>query len=519
MPGEPEQFPHLVGPSASAPAASSVVIIGPPTRRTRPKPIALVTPGYRALSIETLAGVDTIHGAKRCYDALERYDGHVLFTTGSLTHFRHTTGAKVWQGGTWRGRTVSMTLDGTRVKIHSLRGTLEGSPDPFGDLVTAITWLATYGVAPASISSMGWSLWRHSLTREYRISTPPALGRSALYGGRQGIPANSARTYQHMVGADITAAYPWSMQARPYALSLRQVSASTTINADDAGMVQGTVAVPFDMPFGPVPLRVAPDMICFPTGIIEGTWSWAEAMAAEALGCEVLVDKCWAPAVEADLFEEWWPRVAEGRELGGRAATLVKGCANSLWGMFGMRGDDREAIRWEDDAGLRPLRIDLGAAKLPHHATAHIAAETAARVRVRMLSEGCYGSRGGPGAPVHIDTDGIIIRRSALDAMGTAAVPGEWRKKTVMRKVEIRAPQVYRYQCGSGCGVAHRSWHYSVAGVPAEAAERLFDGVGQRGISVAFNGTDMVLPAFNVHDQGAKERAMAMATSAKAVGE
>jgi hypothetical protein len=492
------------------------MIVAPPRRRTKAKPLALVTPGYRAVSIETLDGTTVAQGAKRCYDALTRYAGHAMFTTGSLTQFRHTTGAKVWQGALWRGRTVSMTLDGTKVKVHSLRGTLEGSTDPFGDLCTAVHWLSSHGVAPAGISSMGWSLWRNSLTREYRISTPPQLGRSALYGGRQGV--REPKTYQHMVAADITAAYPWSMQSRPYALSLRQVSASTNIIADVAGLVTGTVAVPNDMPFGPVPLRVAPDMICFPTGIVAGTWTWAEAMAAEALGCEVLVDRCYAPAVEADLFGAWWPLVAEGRELPGKAATLVKGCANSTWGMFGMRGDGREVIRWEDEGGLHPLRVDLAEQSLPHQATAHIAAETSSRVRVRMLSEGCYGSVFGPGGPVHIDTDGVIIRKSAIRDLSSEAHPGQWRVKTPMRKVEIRAPQVYRYQCGKGCGVDHRPWHYSVAGVPAEAAERLFDGVGQRGISVSFNGTDMVLPPFNVHDRGAKERAMSMAEGAKGIG-
>jgi hypothetical protein len=455
-----------------------------------------------------------------------------MYTTGSLTHFRHTTGAKVWQGSVWRGRTTSMTLDGTKVKVHSLRGTLEGSTDPFGDLLTALTWLSAHGVAPASISSMGWSLWRNSLTREYRISAPPALGRSALYGGRQGIVADGARTFQHMVAADITAAYPWSMQTRPYALSLREVSNHTRINATDAGMISGTVTVPSDMPFGPVPLRVAPDMICFPTGVVEGHWTWAEAMAAEALGCLVQVDRCWAPQVEADLFGGWWPMVAEGRLLRGGASTLVKGCANSLWGMFGMRGDGTDVLRWSDDAGLQPMRIEMADRQLPHRYTAHIAAETASRVRVRMLREGCYGP--GQGAPVHIDTDGVIIRRSAASSFRqpaaapvparstrdhpARAVPGEWRVKTTMRKVEIRAPQVYRYQCGDGCGVAHRPWHYSVAGVPAEAAERLFEGVGQRGISVSFNGTDMVLPPFNVHERGARERAMGLAMSAKGAG-
>ena len=90
--------------------------------------------------------------------------------------------------------------------------------------------------------------------------------------------------------------------------------------------------------------------------------------------------------------------------------------------------------------------------------------------------------------------------------------------KTDMKVFEVRAPQVYRYQCPQLCGETHRLWHYSVAGVPAAAAERLFESVGPKGISVSFNGTDMVLPPFNVHEAGAREGAVALGMGAKGVG-
>jgi hypothetical protein len=314
-----------------------------------------------------------------------------------------------------------------------------------------------------------------------------------------------------MACADLVAAYPHSMGNRPYALDLRRVASSTVLDPTVPGIVVGTVSVPSDMPFGPVPERVAKDMIHFPTGQVSGTWTWAEADAAERLGCQVLVDECWAPMTEADLFSRWWALVADGRDLGGSAGRLIKAIANSLWGLFGMRGDDTESIRWEDDAGTRTIRVDLAPRALPHAWTSHIAAETASRVRVRMLEE--IYSRADRGTPVHIDTDGMIGRRSMFDGMPAEAPPGQFRVKQKMRKVEIRAPQVYRFMCPNGCGVMHPGWHYCVAGVPAAAARRIFDKVGRQGCSVSFTGSDLVLPSHNAQDAEAQRRAVVEARS------
>jgi hypothetical protein len=492
------------------------VKVAPPTRQRKARPIALVDPGWHALRIQTLDGDEYIHGARACYDALTKLEGHAVYTTAGVMAMRTTTGAKAWEGSCWRGRTTTMALDGTKLKVMSLRGVLDGDPDPFGALELACRWFGQFGVGPGSMSAMGWALWRSTLTQEVELYAPGRITRPALYGGRQAV--REPRSYQHMVATDITAAYPHSMAARPYALTLRKVSNATTLDPCLAGIMTGTISVPEDMPFGPVPYRVAPDMISFPRGQIDGTWTWAEAEAAEQLGCHVQVDTCYAPGITGDLFGAWWQLVQEARHLPGAASRFAKGAANSVWGLFGMRGDDRESIRWSDDAGVHPVRIDLDDRNLPHGSTAHVAAETSSRVRVRMLREGCYGiGRSTNASPVHIDTDGIIIRRSAVAGMTTVAVPGEWRIKTAMRKVDIRAPQVYRYQCGQGCGIDHRAWHYSVSGVSAEAAESIFDRVGHAGTTVGFAGLDMVLPAFNISDPVQVARARAAGDGMKGV--
>src|SRR5208282_4227030 len=139
------------------------------------------------MTVETAAGATTIRGAQSCYDALVRLEGHVLYTESGPARMRTTTGARCWEAGAWRGRVHDARLDGTRVRVRSLRGTLEGSTDPFGDLMVALDWLGEQGTAPASLSSMGWRLWTTTLPAEVGIGARPGLGRGALYGGRQGI--------------------------------------------------------------------------------------------------------------------------------------------------------------------------------------------------------------------------------------------------------------------------------------------------------------------------------------------
>jgi hypothetical protein len=161
--------------------------------------------------------------------------------------------------------------------------------------------------------------------------------------------------------------------------------------------------------------------------------------------------------------------------------------------MFGMTGDDRGLVRFYDDAGERPELIKRLARRMPQANTAHIAAETTARVRTRMLLEGLYGDSGGDYMPAHVDTDGIIVSQESVTRRVIGDGPGQWRIKTQMPTLEVMAPQLYRYRCGSDCGVTHSEFHYVAAGLHADSARDLFNN-RHSGVNISFSGTDAVLP-------------------------
>lgn len=468
----------------------------PPLKRFRDRPVALLYPGWRTITIETVDGSITTNGENNCYLLLSKYEGHVCYVMGNLTMLRHTTGATAWSASTWRGRAVRMDLAGTKVSVVSLRGCLDKAPDPFSSLNEAIGWLRDLRVSPGSLSSMAWNLWRGTLPAEISIHSDPRISRSALFGGRQW--AREPKVYQHQASVDIKAAYAYSMGNRPYALSLRKVGASTSLDPTAAGLCEATVNVPNDTPHNPLPVRVARDMIQFPSGLVKGTWTWCELASAMSLGFEVEVHEVWAPVREMDLFGPWWQRVVLGRSLPGAAATMAKGLGNALWGLFGMQGDDKAVVRWTDDIGDDSIIIAIETRKLPHVTATHIAAETSSRVRSRMLLEGLYG----PGAsPIHVDTDGVIKRASDI-GLPLGDQPGQWMIKDRMPKVDLRAPQVYRHTCGKGCGTSHAKWHYVAAGVPASSAPAMFDRVAAVGTTVAVRGMDAVLPQGHITDTG-----------------
>jgi hypothetical protein len=337
---------------------------------------------------------------------------------------------------------------------------------------------------------MAWNLWRASLGQSVTIGFDPDIGRAALYGGRQ--EAREPRVYQSMVSADIRGAYPHAMaQASPYALSLRPVSASTALDPALAGLAEATVHVDRDMPYAPIPCRIAPQLIQFQWGTIRGIWPWCELAAAESVGASVTVHQSWAPRRTADLFSAWWPMANEGRDLPGGAARLAKAISNCLWGQFGMVGDDRTVTLWADPAGNIPYTVDQDPRPLPHAWTAHIAAETTARVRSRMVTEALYGTQF---SPAHVDTDGMIIRSTEDVPSPCGDAPGEWRIKETMRRVDIRAPQLYRYTCGKGCGVTHAKWHHVASGMKPAQAREYFRTEGHRGTTISYLATfDTVL--------------------------
>jgi DNA polymerase type B, organellar and viral len=475
-------------------ASASVVNITP-LATTKTHPFALLFPAYRSLTVHTMAGEVTAKGPRRVAALLAKLHKHrhTCYVTGGITKLRYSTGATAWKATTWRGKVVRMTHTESGCQVVSLRGCLEGKENPLTALARGLEWLHGYGVAPSSPSGMAFNLWRATLPADVSIDFDPTIGRSALFGGRQQV--REARTYHHQMAADITSAYPSAMASHPYALSLRAVSPATDLDPTEAGLATATVWVDSDMTYAPLPVRLAPEVIQWQTGTVHGTWSWSELAAARSLGCRVDVKKCWAPSRTHDLFGPWEKLANEGRQLPGAARVFAKMLTNSLWGCFAMSGDNRGELHWTDDGGEHPVHIGLPERNLPHARTAHVAAETAARVRVRMLLEGLYGAGGSP--PIHVDTDGIIVRKRAQLPVPNGDQPGQWRLKTSMAKVEIKAPQVYRYTCGQGCGVTHTQWHYVTAGVPASMAADVFDRTSAMGLPVNAHAGDLVLPQGN----------------------
>jgi len=465
-----------------------------PLRPQPPRPVSLLVPGYKTLAAFTPDGIRRANGRQRCWDLLKQLEDHVLYVGGSVKPLLYTTGATAWTGDVWRGRATTLHLYGTRVKVTSLRRCFEGIPVDFqyDGLIEVTEALADQGVRAGSISSMAWSLWRSTLSSPVELASPPKLGRAALYGGRQE-SVGPTKFDEPFVAIDLKRAYPNSMAARPYAGVLREVSPTTELDPDVAGVAQATVYTPSDLdhPFACLPTRVGPEMIQWQWGETTGTWPWVELVAARDLGCRVEVTKCWAPLTTLDLFTDWYRlliRLEERVPGGGR---LLKSIANSLWGIFALNGDDRGTVTWSDDQGYRPEVVPGARRKLPHARSAHVAAETTARVRVRMLREALYG---GIGEPVHIDTDGYLIKATSADHVLTSVgINGEWTRKTEMRVLEIRGPQLYRYLCGEGCGVFHPKWHVVASGIPHNQAHDFFERTEGR-LHLPMTGFDVALP-------------------------
>jgi len=440
----------------------------------------------------TIEGSRDVRGPQRCYDALKKLEGHTVYVTSNLRSLILATGALCWAADIWRGRAVTMELLGSKVKVTSLRRTLSALPDvatQYEALVEVIEWLEGQGVRAGSVSAMATALWRSTLRAEVEVSFNPRVGRSAFFGGRQA--SLGVHAYRDYVALDISKAYGSTMSGRPYAGLLREVNRSTRLDESTPGLATARVIVPDDLAYGPLPKRVAKDMIQFPRGLLNGTWSWSELAAASSLGCEVQVARCWAPATILEPFADWWLLCQRAlAELSEAAQRLFKNLINALWGTFALDDVDSARVQWLDELGETVLRVPRPRRRLPQAASVHIAAETTSRVRVRMLLEGLYGDP--LYEPAHVDTDGILVPRESVANRRLGTSPGEWRLKTEMSVLEVRAPQLYRYRCGESCGVDHLDWHYVASGVPGRFAHELFDT--HPGFQISFSGLDSVLP-------------------------
>lgn len=468
-----------------------------PLRSYKPRDFALLTPGQRSLYVETKWGKQLFQGSRDVTNALHKLSDFTCYVAAGLERLKTTTSARDWVMTTWRGKGVTMTHVASGVKVTSLRGTLEGSDDPFKDLNECLAWLRQYGIPPASISSMSWKLLRASLNDTVTVVADPDVTSRAFFGGRQEIL--EPKTYKDMKALDLKAAYPYAMAARPVALSLRKVDNSTTIDPNQAGMAEARVFVPSNLNFPPLPIRLSEQAIQFQWGKMEGVWTWVELRAAMDLGCDVEIVNNYAPGRTADLFGTWWQMAQEGRDLPGEANRLAKAIANSTWGQFAMRPDRQTEVAWADDRGEEPFETPKIGGRRDTKYAIHVAAEVTGRVRAQTLLEGIYGT----GAdPAHIDTDGIIVPLSAAMPKNSGVDFGQWRVKETMTTLEVKAPQFYRFRRPQEL----EGWHYVAAGMNPELARKTFEkhpetsGIGY--LSMA----DVCLPPSHAADQSYIDR-------------
>lgn len=469
-----------------------------PMKAQKMKPYALLVPGFQQMTAYLSTGEDLeARGPRRCELMLERLaaGGFVCYTNTRLADLRHTTGATSWTADIWRGAPTRMKHEPSGLVVSSLRGALPSTAtlDPVEELAGAMAWLADQGIRPASLSSMAWSLWRRTLTKPFQSNFQTKIGKAALYGGRQSAePAN----YSNQVQVDIQGAYPFAMISGPYASSLMEVSVSTQLDPSLPGLARATVHVPRDMKVPPLPRRLDRSLIRWDWGEITGTWTWRELVSARNAGADVELLRTWSPVTLVEPFAAWYDLQAQGRRLD-HGSCIVKPLSTSLWGMFGMTADDTAAIKWSDEAGNHAVMVAKPPRTTPHEGLAHIAAETSSRVRSRLMNEALAGRD----APAHVDTDGVIIPAGSPMPANLGEGPGQWRVKSTMHSVEVRGPQVYRYQCcdvlpnGRPCTL----WHYCTAGIPPHLAPRLFAGL-DRTLNVSIQDQDYVLPSGDQSD-------------------
>jgi hypothetical protein len=353
-------------------------------------------------------------------------------------------------------------------------------------------WCRRKGIAPASIGTMGYNLWKSTLPdRGESFWAPLKAGQrslEALYGGRkEAHPEAISETLVDLVYLDLPAAYPTAMVERPFPTVLKRVP-NPKGEWPEAGIARARVKLPRMAEWGPLPVKLQaetddlPPLDCYPTTreTVTGCWTFTELALAREHGAKVTLLETWQGVRFRPLFDRWNDLRLEARELPGPAALIGKAAANLLWGQFVMNPRHLSRVFWFSGTGDAPQHYTEPAGGRPIGHVAHLGAETCARVRVRLARDVLYNLD-----PVYVDTDGAIVPASQ-------AVPG-WVAKKQIRELQVRASQVYRWtchQCATELGglpdrpglrderrLAHHGPHYSVAGVPEREAALFFDKV------------------------------------------
>jgi hypothetical protein len=363
----------------------------------------------------------------------------------------------------------------------------ENPAETMHGLRTWRNWLESYGAAPAgSLGGSGMSLLKATLRKPLwtAVGDVPPI-RYTLGGRQEAVPPTPRLIAGRLRHCDIAAAYAvtlgharyggrWDRHDwRPLFRLMAEKDPTTLLYA------RAVVDIP-ELAFGPLPDRPrkqlgaaaqlfwALDQDAYPVGRrLQGTWSWAELMAAEAAGCRIVrVLDVWLHSASGidRPFEAWLDAVMRGRELGGFAGRLAKATGNATWGQFAIaKGQKKIVAKGRDE--LVKLRGGN-----PSQRAFDLAEWISGSVRARLHA-----------GMMHAGADLICAHTDGLWTAG-APVPG-WRVKRTRDADELRLIDAQH--------LSHRKrggeWEYVVAGVldPEEWFERHWSRALQRGTVAA----------------------------------
>lgn len=378
----------------------------------------------------------------------------------------------------WKDRPTDVAVH--RVPLHPQRGVRAF----LRDVIAWRDWLQRAGARAASgtVGGEAMSLLKASLAgqpeinfgrsfRGLRENRPPI--RWTRGARMQDGPAGQGLHRGDLVQLDLPSAYSSLLGGLVYGGAWRRIEVrgrhfdAWLLGRDEPMFVRAQVQVP-ELPTGPLlrqsrhrdnfitmhelALRGRPDPP-YPSGCyLEGTWTRAEIVAAMRAGCLVQPVQAWVHRSERRPFRAWWETISAGREelRGTPGELLVKMTGNALVGQFSRDGG-RRSIR---GGGRRMRRCAVGFQPYPAHDLAEYVTGT---TRARLYELVAWAGE----RLVTAHTDGAWI----VDD-GTP-YPEGWRVKQRAHRLDLLAPQAYRYWQGRWPRVV-------MAGAPAIEAEERF---------------------------------------------
>lgn len=426
----------------------------------------------------------------------------------------------------WRGQPIRYTWGGRMVRV--LRADLPQS-GALEAMCAWRDWLCSYGAAPqGSLGSSSMSLLKATLTEPLWTSAPKAECPPWRFtvGGRQEVgPLGAPRHVQgDLCHFDLRAAYASRLATLEYGgwwhrLHEGKVERHARFLHDSQKMVacRARVRLSGSWP-GPLvrrpkaaPITTAFEFVDYPTeGVVQGVWTMAELLQAEALGCRVWFLDGWFHSHEGRRpFAPWWAAVEDGRRMSGFAGALAKMTGNALWGQFCIADAPvkTELFYRRERGGLRivnrPLEARRGrppAHDLAEFLTGSVRADltgfmalagerlVSAHTDGGWIDETCTATDElvGVGVDGRADSGMVVARRSRtpdVDARGERAAERiqrnddgrvrpseEWRLKDRAEELRLLDPQTLAYR-----RPGESVWQYVVSGWPSEGAEGEFE--------------------------------------------